>query len=175
MTRGSRAREGFLMNSETLARMRAAIQRASFKLTQAVPFPPTEPAPGVRYVLPYPLREEGDVALEFVVVRPHPDDPDLFLVVPAHRELQFLGSLDLATDCGLVLVASWSFWLATDQLLPEWAVGCLDLDRVHVRRIRRLLNGLATGRAYNDSGVDVDPEYDELMALVGRAVGLVQR
>lgn len=163
------------MNAENLARMRAAIREATSGLARAEHFPPTPPAPGVCYVLPYPLREEGDVALEFVVVRPHPDDSGLFLMVPAHRELNYLGSHDIATDCGLVLVASWSFWLAADQLLPEWAVGCLDLDRVHVRRIRRLLNGLATGRAYNDSGVDVDPEYDELMALVGRAVGLVQR
>jgi hypothetical protein len=134
------------------------------------------PSPGDLYVFDL----AGDAALEWLVVREHPDDPDLLSVAPAD-EFPLAGTPDVAlprelAGRPLTVRCAKGLWLPATLCLPRLRVGAVRDEAVRLVRGRfaELVRGQAVGSAEQRSS-DVDPEYETWMELVAQARELLQR
>jgi hypothetical protein len=121
-----------------------------------------------------------DAAIEWLVVREHPDDPGLLLMVPAD-DFPLAGTPDVALPHDLIgrpftLRCGEGLWLPRSLCLPRLRVGTVPDEGV--RAIRRKLAELVRGQAVGSDdqrSVDVDPEYETWIDLVAQARELLQR
>jgi hypothetical protein len=129
----------------------------------------SHPLPGDLYVFALPV----DVALEWLVVREHPDDPDLLLAAPAD-DFPLVGTPDvllpresarrpLTARCGETL------WLPRDAFSS--GIHAETVPQEVLSLVRRKLAKLSRGRASGSDEqrqVDLDPEYGYWIGLVER-------
>jgi hypothetical protein len=131
------------------------------------------PKPGWIYVLP--IQEEE--MLEWLIVRAHPDDPSLFLIVPL-GDFPLSGTADVKVRhvfpdkalCGL------STWVHGKVFERGHQVGSMDDEGVEMRLVRNFLASLARGRVeHTPEGVaaEADPEYQSFSEGVARAVSQI--
>jgi hypothetical protein len=155
-SRPERLRQAITAAAQNLAGARAlAAQRSG------------PPAPGDLYL----FRLGEGAALEWLVVREHPDDPGLLLMVPAD-DFPLAGTPDvkvpdelahrpLSVRCGQGL------WLPARQLEPHLRVGSLAAEAL--RQVRQKLAELARGQAAGTEEqrqTDLDPEYEDWLGEV---------
>jgi hypothetical protein len=124
-------------------------------------------APGDLYV--FPVSESA--ALEWLVIRAHPDDPGLLLLVPGD-DFPLAGTADVPlppdpTRRRLIARCGQGLWAPTTLLDARRRVGCLPVDQLP--QVRQMLADLARGR--NTGGeqqqqADADPEYEDWMEVV---------
>lgn len=127
------------------------------------------PSPGDLYVF-----DAGDeVGIEWLVVRSHPDDPDLILLAPID-DCPLTGTPDLvlpAEHVGrpMTVRCGQTDWVPQSLFSPSCRVGTIPDDVVAL--VKRRLADLARGRALTSEGpaADFDPEYEDWMAEVAQA------
>jgi hypothetical protein len=131
------------------------------------PGPPDRPvSAGDLFVFP-----TEQAALEWLVVRPHPDDPDLVFLVPADDcPLAGPGDVELPPDLverPLVVRCDQGLWLSARQLPLGSRVD--SLPEPAVRLVRCKVAELARGRVEASDRqlqIDCDPEYERWLARV---------
>lgn len=98
----------------------------------------------------------------FIVVREHPDDPNLYLVVPACN-CTLVGTTDLFLDTSwgpTIVHCGYSQWVSRSVI--KEANTCLDTEQV--KKVRQLLHSLATNQTARFDGnpnVVCDPNYED--------------
>ncbi len=161
-------------------RLRQAVARAA-EAARARDAPRTgPPAPGDLYV----FRTESEASLEWLVLRAHPDDPFLLLVVPVD-DGPLAGTPDVPLppeEVGRPLTArcGQGLWAPALHFAPALRVGSVPAEAL--RRARSAVADLARGEfgsAEERRRVDLDPEYESWMAVIEQAReevrGLVNR
>jgi hypothetical protein len=158
-------------------RIRNAITEAAEKLTrQSGPAAGRDtPAPGDLYVF-----DVGDVGLEWLVVRSHPDDPRLLLLAPAD-DFPLAGTPDLAIPPEVVgrpltVRCGETDWFPAGLCTPRLRAGAVPENALGL--VRHRLADIARGRSSEpaDPSVDFDPEYEDWVGEVARArVSLLAR
>jgi hypothetical protein len=134
------------------------------------------PSPGDLYI--FDAGEE--VGIEWLVVRAHPDDPDLILLAPID-DFPLAGTPDLVLPADRVgrpmtVRCGETDWYPKTLFTPRLRVGTIADDVVAL--VKRRLADLARGRALTPEvpAADFDPEYEDQMAEVARArVALLAR
>lgn len=109
---------------------------------------------------------DTDIALEWAVVRAHPDDPDLILLVPLD-DAPFVGTADVVLPVDRLLIARCgeSDWFDLSVLSRGVCLG-----EVPVQPIRQRLAELVRGRIVQSRpAIDADPEYEQLLRDIQRA------
>jgi hypothetical protein len=153
--------------TDRIDRLQRAVKEAAEKLARE-PFPADDPSrpptPGDLYV----FHCATDAGLEWMIVREHPDEPDLLLAVPAD-DFPLVGTPDVVLPVGRSLTARYgeSAWLPKRAFVSRLRVGAVPPDALVL--VRRKLADLARGRisATDDQReADIDPEYEEWMDLV---------
>jgi hypothetical protein len=150
------------------AQARAAQALASSRAESARRTGP--PSPGDLYV----FRLVSEAALEWLVVLEHPDDRVLLLVVPVDDH-PLTGTPDVALPREVIhrpLTArcGQGAWLPAGQFRPRLRVGALPEPAL--RLVRQKVADLARGRisaSEAQRGADLDPEYEEWLAVVEQA------
>lgn len=150
-------------------RLRAMIAQASSELARTYAPVTGPPAPGHVYAFP----TDAEIAIEWLVVRAHPDDPRATLLValddgplegPPDVALDGLVGRPLTARCGQAL------WARTDLLPESRRVGLVPEEALLL--IRRRIAELVRGRL-NPSEVQLrvscDPEYDHWLSFVEHA------
>jgi len=121
-----------------------------------------------------------EAALEWLVVREHPDDPSLLLLAPGD-DFPFAGPADvklpreligrpLTVRCGEAL------WVPIRFCQQRLRTGSIPVETLHL--VRRKIAQLARGRADENEEqrqTDADPEYEDWLGLVARARELLQQ
>lgn len=160
-------------------RIRAAIAAAAESLPRSagpVAADRALPSPGDLYVF-----DAGDeVGIEWLVVRAHPDDPELILLAPID-DFPLAGTPDLvlpAESVGrpMTVRCGETDWFPKSLFTPRLRVGTISDDVVAM--VKRRLADLARGRALTPElpAADFDPEYEDQMAEVAQArVALLAR
>jgi hypothetical protein len=128
------------------------------------------PAPGDLFV--FDTGEEA--ALEWLVVREHPDDPTLLLLAPGD-DFPLSGPPDVALSRELVgqtltIRCGESLWVPLHFCQQRLRTGSVPVGAL--RLVRRKISELARGRAEETEEqrqTEVDPEYQGWLALVARA------
>ena len=121
------------------------------------------------YVLPH----SSDVALEWAIIRVHPDDPELVFAVPLD-DGSMVGTpdIDLSDLAGRPMVARCNHgtFLPIQFFTPR--EGCASpLPGEAFVQISRRMAAMARGEALpSRESVDLDPDYEELMVTIGTAV-----
>ena len=160
-----------MATSRNHERIQVATRAAAERLTRSLSTNSVEraPAPGDLYV----FGGGGDIGLEWLLVRFHPDDPGLALVAPVD-DFPLAGTPDLVLDAAtfgrtLVVRCGETDWLPARSCTSRLRVG--TLTEPAVRAVRGRLADLARGRPLGsgDPSVDFDPEYEEWIDEVGRA------
>ena len=167
-----------MATTERMDRLRRAMAEAAEALAQepAISFDPSRPpTPGDLYV----FDSAGDAALEWLIVREHPDDPDLLLVAPAD-DFPLAGTPDvglprelirrpLTARCGEAL------WLPQDACALRLRVGTVPKEALSLvrRKLADLFQGQASG-SDDQRQSDIDPEYENWMGWVERSRELLQ-
>ncbi len=167
-----------MATSGSADRIRMAIADAAEQLAR----PPVQavgrdtPTPGDLYVF-----DAGeDVGLEWLVVRLHPDDPDLLLLAPAD-DFPLVGTPDVALPHELIgrplsVRCGETDWFPASLCTPRLRVGAVPEHALGL--VCQRLADLARGRAIpsGDASIDFDPEYEEWIGDVARArVSLLAR
>lgn len=117
--------------------------------------------PGDLFVFP---TKRDDVGLEWLLVRFHPDDPDLVLLAPVDTT-PWIGTPDLALSVPWVARCGECGWFpASICTEPVRQVSASELSSV-----RRRLADLARGTLPPEQPGDFDPEYEEWIGLVAEA------
>jgi hypothetical protein len=127
------------------------------------------PTPGDLYVF-----DTGqDVAIEWLVVRAHPDDPDLILLAPVD-DFPLAGTPDLVLPVERVgrpmtVRCGETDWFPRSLFTPDLRVDSIPDDLLAL--VRRRLADLARGRALEPQAptIDLDPEYEDWLAEVAQA------
>lgn len=131
----------------------------------------------VRIGCVYVLKEvfDGENFVEWVVIRQHPDDTDLWFMLPMNSYPGF-SALDVEVHdgphvCEGVIRCNWGVWVPTHVLRIEAIVGLVE--RQYVDKARMVLSCMVTGEKlplvnelshlYTDTS---DPEYEEAMEAV---------
>jgi hypothetical protein len=168
-----------MANYDRMERLRRAVADASRRLDaqsqhrqERVP----GPAPGDLYVFGTPV----DAAIEWLVVRPHPDDPALVLLVPVD-DFPLVGRSDVRLkpefiDRPLTVRCGEAGWVPASACLEGLRVGAVPGEAVAI--VRRKLAALARGSVPDEPGatrVDVDPEYAEWLGQVTLAREAIER
>lgn len=159
--------------SDPTARLRQAVAEAAEALSRQsarAADEPRAPAPGDLCL----LGSSAENALEWLVVRAHPDDPNILLAVPTD-DFPLVGTPDVplpADVAGRLLIARCgaAIWLPTAAFLPQSRLGVIPEETL--RLVRRAMADLARGRSEGDATqrqADVDPEYEVWMARVEQA------
>jgi hypothetical protein len=115
-----------------------------------------------------------DAAPEWLVVRTHPDDPQLLLAVPVD-DFPLAGVPDIVLPPELLprpLTArcGQGQWVPAGHLVPPQRVGVVPAAVVQM--VRRKVADLARGQvsaSEEQQGTDLDPEYGAWMAQVEEA------
>lgn len=151
-------------------RLRRAVTDASRRLerqTQDQPVSSTGPVPGELYVFATPV----EAVIEWLVVRPHPDDYLLVLLAPVD-DFPFAGRSDVPLkpefiDRSLTVRCGEATWIPATVCQERLRVGAVPNDAVS--EVRRKLAALARGQISDVPGatrVDADPEYLAWLAQV---------
>lgn len=151
-------------------KMRRAIQTAAAELRHAewrLAQRTGPPAPGDVYAFAHKF----DAALEWLVVLPHPSEPDQFFVIPADDFPQ-AGTPDLVltrelTSRPLTLRCGQGMWVSTARLAGERRVGVLPDEAL--RQARAMIADLALGRlcgTEEQRAADMDSEYQSWLQTV---------
>ncbi len=160
-------------------RIRTAITAAAESLPRSagsIAADRTLPSPGDLYV--FDAGEE--VGIEWLVVRAHPDDPELILLAPID-DFPLAGTPDLVLPADRVgrpmtVRCGQTDWFPKSLFTPRLRVGTIPDDVVAL--VKRRLADLARGRTLSSQvpAADFDPEYEDQMAEVARArVALLAR
>lgn len=131
---------------------------------------PPSPAPGDLYVFGLPVA----AAVEWLVVREHPDDPTLLLLTPAD-DFFLAGPADVALSGEVVgrpltVRCGEAAWVPAALCEARLRVGAVPGPSV--ADVRRTLAALARGTqpaSADGAETDSDPEYAAWMALIARA------
>jgi hypothetical protein len=152
-------------------RIRVAIAEAAEKMARqgVQPGGRDAPTPGELFVF-----EAGeDVGLEWLVVRFHPDDPNLLLLAPMD-DFPLAGTPDLPLPHDLVgrpltVRCGETDWFPAGFCSPRLRAGAIPERALSL--VRQRLADLARGRttATGDGSVDFDAEYEEWIREVARA------
>lgn len=120
---------------------------------------------GSLYVVPHGT----DICVELLLVRHHPEDTSLILVVPCD-DSPLVGSVDvpLGLDRPLTARCGCSQWVEAQALIGAKSVGAVSPDSN--RAVRNKLADLARGRAGGSLPTDSDPEYED---LIGKLLGVM--
>uniref|UniRef100_A0A7C4QQ30 Uncharacterized protein n=1 Tax=Schlesneria paludicola TaxID=360056 RepID=A0A7C4QQ30_9PLAN len=128
------------------------------------------PSPGDLYVFDV---GRDDVGVEWLVVRVHPDDSEMYLVVPVD-DFPLAGTPDLVlpedrVGRPMIVRGGEADWFPRSLFTPKFRVGALPDDVLLL--VRKLMADLARGRvaAPADPTVDGDPEYEDWLADVAQA------
>jgi hypothetical protein len=132
--------------------------------------------PGDLYVFGVPI----DAAIEWLVVRPHVDDPSLVLLAPAD-DFPFAGRADMPLkpeflDRPLTVRCGEATWLPAAACPERLRVGVVPDEAVAL--VRQKLAALARGNLTEDrreSRVEADPEYASWLDQVALAREAVER
>jgi hypothetical protein len=117
----------------------------------------------------FPVSESA--ALEWLVLRAHPDDPDLLLVLPCD-DFPFAGTADVLLPADpaehrLTARCGQGLWIPAALLDARRRIGSRPGDGL--RPVRRKLADLARGRitgTEEQHAADADPEYEDWMGVV---------
>lgn len=166
-----------MANPTLMDKLRQAIASRARQVAppQTVEVARPRPASGDLYV----LGTAEDAAVEWLVVREHPDDPNLILLAPAD-DFSLAGASDEILPVEvigrpLVVRCGESCWVPAAACPERLRVGTLSEEAV--RLVRRHLAAVARGESMaGDSGQDdADPDYVAWMELVARSREGVQR
>lgn len=152
-------------------KLREAIEKAAeimWRREKALP-PHAPNAPGNVYVFDH----NTDIALVITVVRTHPDDNSVVLVVPCDDCSTFVGTADedlselmeypFVARCGECI------WLPADQLSSFTYVD--TVNQTGLSNIKVKIHELATGKdTAQRPEVDCDPEYEYHMQEIATAI-----
>lgn len=168
------------MRNDTKTRLKHAIGIAARDLAQheeTVRSMQSQGAIGQTYIIG-PM-DGIDAAIEWAIVREHPDDPDTLLVVP-FDDFELVGTPDAWIPRSIVnrpMIARCgeSTWI-NRALLLECGQAVLTgwLPEAATRIIRRKLADLVCGRCRLRIH-DLDPEYDNQIDRVRRARAVAER
>lgn len=106
-------------------------------------------------------------AIEWVVVREHPDNKDIVLLCPIDT-FPFAGSPDWRLNYPNVARCGECIWV--DKSICKILIGSINSVLLH--QIRRKIAELATGNCYSSNeqkSIDFDCEYEDWMSLVRSA------
>lgn len=162
-----RIRTAFMKRAITIAA--AEIAAAAESLTRSAGSIAADralPSPGDFYVF-----DTGDeVGIEWLVVRAHPDDPDLILLAPID-DFPLAGTPDLVlpVERPMTVRCGQTDWFPKSLFTQRLRVGTIPDDVIAL--VKRRLADLARGRAITptDPSVDFDPEYEDHMDNVEKA------
>jgi hypothetical protein len=122
--------------------------------------------------------DTGDIGSEWLVVRSHPDDPSIFLLVPVD-DFSLVGTPDLVlpqeiVGRPLVVRCGESDWFPAKICESHLLVGTvpeemLKLVRQQLADLSRLGTVPTCQRLTNRIDTDLDPEYEEWITEVARA------
>jgi hypothetical protein len=127
------------------------------------------PEPGDLYVF-----EVGDITLEWLILRVHPDHKDTFCVVPLH-DSSFLGSIDVClmetTLRPLIAACGQSDWFPLNLFENSFKVGKLPTPALLSirKRLAEIVRGTLNVVAESRLETDLDPHYEELMEDIAAA------
>jgi hypothetical protein len=161
-----------MVTPSRIERLRQAVADAARKLAlqpQRPAIQPSGPVPGDLYV----FGTASDPGLEWLVVRSHPDDPDLALLAPADDfPLAGLADVTLPTELAgrpLTVRCGEAAWLPAAACPEHLRTGMVPDEAV--RLVRQKLAALARGAQSAESSstpADADPEYTAWLELVSR-------
>lgn len=123
-------------------------------------------SPGDLYVFDI---KNDELAVEWVVVRDHPQNPNWVLVVPIDTFF-LVGTPDLVLPDEIwVARCGQSDWFEKSMFDPTLRVGAISNDVLKL--IKQRLADLARGRDINpvESSVDYDPEYEDHINEIEKA------
>jgi hypothetical protein len=115
-----------------------------------------------------------DAAIEWLVVRPHPDDAAIVLLAPAD-DFPLAGRADVPlrsefVDRPLTVRCGEAIWVPASACREHICVGIVPDEAVTL--VRQKLAGLARGNLPDQPGaphIEADPEYAAWMAQVGKS------
>ncbi len=121
-----------------------------------------------------------DAALEWLVVREHPDDPRLLLLAPGD-DFPFVGPPDVELPRDVVgrpltIRCGEALWVPDRFCQPRLRTDSVPLEKL--RLVRRKIADLARGRtdeSKEQRQVSADPEYEDWLGLVARARERLQK
>jgi hypothetical protein len=161
------------MTDDQRSRLRQVVAAAAEKAEQqqqraAEMATNTEPAAvGDLYVMP---DQDTDITLSWLVVRIHPDNSALALVVPVD-DFPLVGVCDVPLTGPKYCRCDCAFWVVRSELRPEyrvdsgWLLPAQDCRKV----LHRLATGQELGGTEEQDRTEDDPEYEahilELMAV----------
>jgi hypothetical protein len=160
-------------------RVRRAVEDAARRLEQQTRRPPDRPsgpAPGDLYVFATGV----DAMVEWLVVRPHPDDPALLLLAPAD-DFPMAGRADVPlepefADRPLTVRCGEAVWVPASACREHLRVGAVPDDGVAL--VRRKLAALARGELPEQAGgsrCEEDPEYAAWLGLIARSREVIEQ
>lgn len=168
-----------MANPRVADRIRSAIKVAADNLNQTAALVKGDhegPSPGDLYV--FDAGEE--VGVEWLVVRSHPDDPELILLAPTDN-FPLVGTPDLIVPLEIIgrpmaVRCGETDWFPNTLFNPRLRVGTISGDAVAL--VKRRLAEFARGRPLTSSATtsDLDPEYEDWIADIAQArVALLAR
>lgn len=114
-----------------------------------------------------------DIAVFWCILYKHPEDPKLFLTVPADTDT-LIGSLDVAIPepalyGPLSLRLGRGLWLMESMFKPASRVGIIEL--LFMNRAQSIMSRIVSGEwigSEQQQATDEDPDYEELMGMIDR-------
>lgn len=140
---------------------------------ESLPEGSPEPDAGHLYVFPVEL----EVALRFAVVLSHPDDDEMWFLVPAD-DFSWVGPTDIAVEdhplSPLVLRCNHGLWLSGEDVAKGRLVG--RLDDQSVENAAQMMSDMVTGQldaTKKQLETEELEEYEEWASLIHEAVAQV--
>jgi len=134
-------------------------------MTQLKNHMPSIAVPGDLYV----FDTDTNIAIEWLVTREHPDNPDWILLVPVDDFfLHGAPDLVLTERVGRPMIArvGQADWFPK-SITKSLRVGTIPDDAITL--VKRRLADLARGRKITPTSADFDPEYEDHMHMVEKA------
>jgi hypothetical protein len=160
-------------NQNQINRLRQAVAKVAERMTRATARESARsgpPSPGDLYV--FDAGEE--VALEWLVVRQHPDDSGILLLAPCD-DFPLAGTTDVQiprelVDRPLNVRCGEALWVPLHFCQSRLRTGSVPEEPL--RLVRKRIADLARGRiegSEKDCQTDADPEYEDWLALLAQA------
>ena len=127
---------------------------------------PSIAAPGDLYV----FDTDTDIAIEWLVTREHPDNPDWILLVPVDDCFLYQApDLVLPERVGqpMTVRVGQADWFPKSMFAQSFRVGALPDDII--RQVRQQFAYLARGGEISSTDPGVDPEYEDHMDEIEKA------